>query len=195
MNGKSQVALSQRWREGRGVTLIETLMAAAILMIVVAGLVPLFTTALLQNEQQGDVATRTTEYAQDKMEQLMKLDFNDGTTDTTVFPTNPTGCTGTAPNICGLGGTMGASATAGAIPPAASVAGYVDYLDTNGILLPNATGKAYTRQWMITTDPTVMVNSSTTLKGITVTVTSVPIAGSRSAPPSTTVVCYKSSGL
>ena len=189
INGKPLVTWSESWRLERGVTLIETLMAAAILIIVVAGLVPLFTTALTQTEQQGDVATRTTEYAQDKLEQLMKLNFNDGTTDTTVFPTNPAGCTGTGANICGLGGTMVANATAGAVQPAAALAGYVDYLDTNGNLLTGVTGAAYTRQWRLLTDGTA------TLKTITVSVTSTPIAGSRSAPPSTTVVCIKSSGL
>src|SRR6266404_1726284 len=60
---------------GRGVTLVETMLASLILIIVVAGLLPLFTTAITQNEQQGDIATRTIEYAQDKMEQLVKLDF------------------------------------------------------------------------------------------------------------------------
>src|SRR5437762_8952748 len=102
-------------RSGRGVTLVETMLAALILMIVASGLLPLFTTAITQTERQGDVATRTTEYAQDKMEQLMKLDFNDGTTNTAVFPANPTGCTGTGTNICGLGGIMAAGSTQGSV--------------------------------------------------------------------------------
>jgi hypothetical protein len=56
------------------------------------------------------------------MEQLLTLNainltsdgFNDGTTDTTVFPSvtdGSTGCTGSGSNTCGLGGTMAASTT------------------------------------------------------------------------------------
>jgi type II secretory pathway pseudopilin PulG len=184
-------------RSESGVTLIETMVAVAILLIVVVGIVPVFTLGFQFTEQQGDTATRTTEYAQDKMEQLLTLSninvnsdgFNDGTTDTTVFPANPTGCTGTGTNICGLGGTMAANSTVGAIPPAAPVAKFVDYLDRNGNLLTSSTGADYTRQWKITTDATA------TLKTITIVVTSLRTAGVQGAAPSTTLVCIKSSNL
>jgi len=126
----------------RGVTLIETMMAAAMLLIVAGGLLPLFDLGIQTTNQQGDMATRTTEYAQDKMEQLLNLStvnvasdgFNDGTTDTTVFPAKTdgsTGCTGTGAYICGLGWTMLANKTVGSIPPAATVTWYVCLLYTS----------------------------------------------------------------
>jgi type II secretory pathway pseudopilin PulG len=166
----------------RGVSLIESMVAAALLIIVVTGVMPVFILSFQTTEQQGNIATRTTEYAQDKMESLFKLDFNDAATDTTVFPPGAAGGSG-------LGGTMGASSTAGAVPPTAAVASYVDYLDFNGNLLTSSAGAFYTRQWSISTD------STATLKTITVVVTSVQAAGEKGLAPSATLVCIKSSGL
>ena len=165
----------------RGVTMIETMIAVAMLLVVVVGVLPIFTVGFQVTEQQGNTSTRTSEYAQDKMESLMKLDFNDGATDTTQYPP-VTGGTG-------LGGTMAASTTVGAVPPTAAVATYVDYLDLNGNLLTNSTGAYYTRQWKITTD------SSAALKTITVAVTSLQKGGVLGLAPSTTLVCIKSNNL
>jgi len=153
-------------RNEHGITLIETTLAAAILMTIVVGLLPLFTTAVLQTEQQGNVATRTTEFAQDKMEHLMALDFNDA----------------------GLGGSMGVSSSVGSIPPAIPATNYVDYFDENGNTTA-ATTASYTRQWRISTD------STATVKTISVVVTSKPGGFSLGLAPSTTLVCAKSSGL
>src|SRR3979490_3419397 len=122
----------------RGVSVIETMLAGSILITVVIGVMPVFILGFQTTEQQGNIATRTTEYAQDKMESLFKLDFNDAATDTTVFPPSAAGGSG-------LGGTMGASSTAGAVPTAAPVANYVNYLDFNGTLLTSSTGAYYTR--------------------------------------------------
>ncbi len=166
----------------RGVSLIETMMAGAILMTVVIGVLPVFILGTQATEQQGDIATRTTEYAQDKMESLFKLDFLDAATDTTVFPPNAAGGSG-------LGGTMVANSSVGAVPPAAAVASYVDYLDSNGNLLTSSTGAYYTRQWSISID------STATLKTITVVVTSAQAAGVKGLAPSAALVCMKSSGL
>jgi type II secretory pathway pseudopilin PulG len=166
----------------RGVTLIETLVATGILIIVVAGVLPVFTLGFQTTEQAGDLATRTTEYAQDKMESLIKLDFNDAATDTTVFPAATSGGSG-------LGGAMAANASVGAVPPTAPASTYADYLDFNGTLLTSSTGAYYTRQWKIST------GSSTTLKTITVVVSSLHAAGIKGAAPSTTLVSIKSGGL
>jgi hypothetical protein len=163
----------------RGVTLIETLVATAILIIVVTGVLPVFTLGFQTTEQAGDLATRTTEYAQDKMESLIKLDFNDGATDTSCLATGG----------AGLGGTMGASATVGSVPPAAVVAQYVDYYDFNGNCQAGGAGAYYTRQWSVSTDATK------TLKTITIVVTSLHAAGIKGLAPSTTLVSIKSSGL
>ena len=186
----------------RGSSLIETLVAAGILIIVVAGLLPVFMLATQSTYAQGDVATRVTEYAQDKMEQLVSLNkdniisdgFNDATTDTTVFPAavnaldGTTSCTGTSPNICGLGGVMAASTTVGSIPPAAPVTYFVDYLDTNGNLLTSSTGAYYTRQWQVSLD------STSCLKTITVVASSIA-AGVKGGAVSMKLVTIKAANL
>jgi type II secretory pathway pseudopilin PulG len=187
-------------RSQRGVTLIETLIAAMVLIIVAAGLLPIFVLGMQATYQQGNEATRTTEYAQDKMEQLLTLNqydittdgFNDGITDTTVFPAKidgSTGCTGTGANICGIGGTMAASSTIGSIPPTAPVKYFVDYLAYDGTLLTSSTNAFYTRQWMVSTDATGK------LKTITIVASSLQTAVVRGLAPSTTLVCMKASGL
>jgi type II secretory pathway pseudopilin PulG len=183
----SGIRPGKRYRENkalskRGVTLIETMVATVILIIVVVGVLPVFTLGFQTTEQSGDLATRTTEYAQDKMESLIKLDFADGATDTA-----PVGCPSAAGT--GLGGTMAANTTVGAVPPAAAVTNYVDYYDFNGQCLSSSTGAYYTRQWSIST------GSSTTLKTITVVTTSLHAAGIKGLAPSTTLVSIKSSGL
>jgi len=199
--GQAESALRDDARSERGTALIETLVAALILIIVVAGLLPVFMLATQTTYAQGDVATRVTEYAQDKMEQLLSLNkdniisdgFNDGTTDTTVFPAavnaldGTTSCDGVT-YICGLGGTMAASTTVGSIPPAAPVTYFVDYLDTNGNLLTSSTGAYYTRQWQVTTD------STGNLKTITVVASSVA-AGVKGGAVSMKLVAVKAANL
>ena len=174
----------QKPRGQRGVTLIETMVAAAILMIGITGVASLFGVSAGANKSNGEMATRTTEYCQDKMEQLLGLSFADGATDTTVFPSNPLGGTG-------LGGAMAATTTVGSTDPAAPLLGYVDYLDANGTLLSSPTSSTapgnyfYRRQWSITTD------STGTLKTVTVLTTARANAGSAGITPSTRLVSYK----
>ena len=74
-----------------GMSLIEVIVALGVLLIVAAGVMGLAVVAMSTTENQGHLAARTAEYAQDKMEQLLALDTCDGTppgkgTDTTVFP-------------------------------------------------------------------------------------------------------------
>src|ERR1017187_8537717 len=90
----------------RGVTLIETVIAAAVLLIGIGGVLGMFTVAVSQDSSRGDVATRTAVFAQDKMEQLLALTFNDSSSNTTVYPTLLSGCTGLC---CALSG--GSTAT------------------------------------------------------------------------------------
>jgi Tfp pilus assembly protein PilV len=166
MDGTSLTTGRRRRRDEQGVTLIETMMAVAILLTVAGGLLSLFTISIEMNEQMGNTSTRTTEYAQDKMEQLMSRDFNDAN----------------------LGGTMAASSSVGSVPPAAVVSGYVDYFDQSGNALATSTGEFYTRQWSIATD------SAGTLKSITVVVTAEPLR-KHGIVPSTKLGCVKSSGF
>jgi Tfp pilus assembly protein PilV len=160
-----------------GVTLIETMVAATVLIIGVTGVLALFGVAISQNSGQGDIATRTAVYAQDKIEQLMALSFNDGASDTTVYPTASTGGSG-------LGGTMAGSATVGGVNSTSPVANYVDYLDA-GAQQTTSTGANYMRQWTIST------NSAGNLKTITV-LTTVKNWTGKGLAPSTTLVCTKS---
>lgn len=107
-----------------GFSLIETVCALGILLVVAVGVLPLGVIAVSTTENQGHLMARTTEYAQDKLEQLLVLSFNDSTSDTRVFPANNSG---------GTGLSIGGSAD-----PLAPVASYVDYLDIDGHLLPSA---------------------------------------------------------
>ena len=79
-----------------GFSILETVIALALLMIVALGLLPLGVIATTNTENQGHLMARTTEYAQDKMEQLLSLSFGDVTSDTRVFPALETGGSGLA---------------------------------------------------------------------------------------------------
>lgn len=126
--------------DARGFSLIETMIALGILAIVAAGVLPLGVIAAKATENHGHLHTRTTEYAQDKIEQLMALAYGDATTDTRVFPATIGG---------GSGLTVG-----GSIDTAAPAPLYVDYLDVNGNVLPAAGGVPadwyYMRAWQVT---------------------------------------------
>ena len=169
---------TSRCRHERGTSILEVLVAASILSVAAAGLLATFSFSVVQNQTRGEAATRTTDFARDKMEQLLALSFNDGASNTTVYPVTAAGGTG-------LGGTMAASATVGGVTPTAPVASYVDYLDHTGALLANATSAFYIRQWTISTDATA------TMKTITVRTTAKSLDGGWGDMPATTLVCRK----
>jgi hypothetical protein len=114
----------------QGTTILEVVVASALLVTLMAGLMSLAALAISTTENQGHLAARTTEYAQDKMEQLMALTYGDAVSDTRVFP---------ALNSGGTGLTVGGSSN-----PAAPVDKYVDYLDLNGNLCGSASALAAT---------------------------------------------------
>ncbi|MCR4374335.1 MAG: hypothetical protein NUW22_05755 [Acidobacteria bacterium] len=158
----------------QGTSLIETVVATALLLVVIGGLGSMGVIGMMTSENQGHLAARTTEYAQDKMEQLLVLAWGDAITDTRVFPAAPAGGTGLA---------VGGSAN-----PAAPVAGYVDYLDRSGTLVVGAGGAEpadwfYKRAWAIS-------SPEANLKQIVVAVT-VESALGRTAPPVSTVTALK----
>jgi hypothetical protein len=168
---------SARRRAAAGFSILETVFALAILMVVALGLLPLGVIATTNTENQGHLMARTTEYAQDKMEQLLALSFGDATSDTRVFPATDTGGTGLA-----IGGSS---------DPSAPVAKYVDYLDIDGMLLASSGTTApdnwfYKRVWKV-----AAVGGSTTLKQVTVTTTVKHAVGGVGRIPRATVASVK----
>ena len=172
-----------------GLTLIETMIALVVLLIAAAGILAATTVAIPTTENQGHLSARATEYAQDKMEQLLNLKFCDATSDTTQFPTV---------NAGGTGLTIG-----GSIPPAAAVNGYVDYLDVNGNLLGGGAAPPanwyFRRQWQVSslagtamTAPCASAAPTTLLQiSVTATVQS-NIAAPNQPLPQATVASVKS---
>ena len=68
-----------------GFSLLETLVGLSLLLVVAAGMMPLATVAFSTSENQGHLASRAAECAQDKLEQLMALSYGDSVSDTRVF--------------------------------------------------------------------------------------------------------------
>jgi len=122
------LGLRERFADESGTTLIETTIACAILIVGMAGLMGLTSMAVSITENQGHLGARTTEYAVDKMEQLLELTYGDAQSNTTFFPSTNSGGTG-------LGGILAVATSVGSSDPAAPVVGYTDYLDANGNVL------------------------------------------------------------
>lgn len=178
-------AALRRFSSEDGTTLIETTIATAILLVVMAGLLGMAAMATSITENEGHLSARTTEYAVDKMEQLLELTYGDAQSNTTVFPSLNSGGTG-------LGGILAVGASAGSSDPAAPVTGYTDYLDYSGNVLcsvaapctatPPATWY-YKRVWKVSVP-------STNLKQITVTAI-VKTSVGRAQLSQSTVAAYK----
>ena len=162
--------MRKNWSDESGLTLVESLIAILILLFGLLAMAQALTFSVVASKTHGRDAAKATAYAHDKMQELTNLLFDDTTTNVTVNPPYP---------ATGTGLTAG-----GSIPPAAPVAGYVDYLNSAGART-DAGNAVFTRQWQITDDPAL-----TDMKRITVTVTSTRSfrLGTR---PSTTVVTEK----
>ena len=158
-----------------GSSLAEVIVALMMLLTLAAGLFSMAGIALQQSENYGHLSARVAEYAQDKMEQLLILSFGDQVTDTRVFP------------AIGAGGT-GLTA-GGSIDPNAPAAGYADYLDARGNLIPSPGGGPpagwfYQRLWEVQ-------QVSPTMKQVRVR-TIVARAVGRTQRPSATLATLKS---
>lgn len=166
--------ISARCADDSGTTLVETIVALTVLSIAIAGLLGMVTLTAKLTEDQGHLAARATEYAQDKMEQLLALAYGDTTSNTAVFPATPNNGTGLA-----IGGSA---------DTAAPVAGYVDWLDVSGNLLVSngvnaPAGWFYERVWQV-------ANPSPNLKRVTVS-TIVRFNLSRTQRPQATISALK----
>jgi len=172
-----------------GMSLLETMIALAILLIVAAGIMGLATTATSTTETQGHLASRTTEYAQDKMEQLLALKFCDGPTngtDTTVFPAVVNaGGTGLA-GCNNPGGNPPTALAGGSLNTGTPTNGYVDYLDASGNLVSSTANWEYIRVWQISV-PT----GSSGLKQVSVLAQAHFSIGKDGQMPQSTVVALK----
>ena len=159
----------------RGTTLIETVIATALLLVVMVGLLSMAALATVYTENHGHLEARTTEYAQDKMEQLLALVYTDSVSNTVVFPAASTGGTGLS-----VGGSSNTAAPAN---------GYVDWLAQDGSLLGGGTappaGWFYERVWQVS-------QLSTGVKEVVVTATVKSAVGGALVPRSS-VVALKSS--
>jgi len=160
--------------------MLETAIATAVLMVGVVGVMSLFAVSAAMNSDFGEVATRCTEYAQDKMEQLLAIPFTNTTADTINTASNPqTDYSNASGHGTGL-------AVGGSVAPATPVQYYVDYFDGLGNRLAGSSTQAfYTRQWSISVDATGKV------KTITVSVIAGSSIGGKYQPASTTLACYK----
>jgi prepilin-type N-terminal cleavage/methylation domain-containing protein len=131
-----------------GFSLIETLVASAILATALVSLAELFGVSLRATAAAGN-GTEAMLYAVQKMEQLRSLTWaldangvpvSDVRADTTVSPERPTGGTGLSPSPSD---TLWHTTN-----------GYVDYLDSSGNLLGGGLMRplrtAYVRRWSIT---------------------------------------------
>jgi type II secretory pathway pseudopilin PulG len=169
----------QRRKSEAGISLIETMIALGILLIVSVGILAMTALSITTTENQGHLAARTAEYAQDKMEQLLSLQFTDIQTDTSV-------ASFVADSNAGSPGLL----AGGSVTYGASVSGYIDYLDSNGNPLGGGantpSGWYYVRMWKIT-------DVSSSLKQIEVRVWARMGANGTSSLPQSGVTALKSS--
>ncbi len=173
MKHQSRFHMQKNRKSQTGMSLVETMVALAMLLVVAAGVLSLGAIALATTENQGHLAARTAEYAQDKMEQLLVLRYLDIQTDTTVFPSVITGA--------GTGLQVG-----GGLNPNAPVAGYADYLDTFGNVVGAGANWQYIRVWQITQ------NAAQNLKTVSVLSRVRAGVGQPQLLPQSTIVAQKS---
>lgn len=181
-----------RYSSQLGMSLLETLFALAILLIVSVGIMAMAAVAMETTENQGHLQARAAEYAQDKMEQLISIAYADGDTptagigtDTTAFPACSPISISPPPCTTGTGLHAGGSSN-----PAAPVNKYVDYLDRNGNALGGGSTPPanwfYIRVWKIDKP-----SGTTNLKRIAVTAQVKSSIGPNGATPQATVVSLK----
>jgi len=166
---KRQAEYREFVRESQsGISLLEVMIALSILLVVFLGMMGMIPVAMTTTENQGHLMARCTEYAQDKMEQLISLAYGDSVSDTTVFPAGSSGGTGLS-----IGGSS---------DPNSPTTGYVDYLDINGNLTTSTSNWYYIRVWKVEAPA-----GTTNLKQMTVTAKAASGAGNGPALQSTVV--------
>lgn len=143
-----------------GMTMVEAMIAIVILMVGLMGLAQVLAFSVVASKTYGRDAGKATASAQEKMDELITLQFTDTTSNVAVSPATATGGTGLSQG--------------GSIYPATPATGYVDYLNMAGSRTSSG-NSTYTRQWQIT-------NTSASLKTVTVSVTSTRSMAMGTAP-------------
>ncbi len=170
-----------------GVSLVETMIAVMVAFIVMSAVGAVVFSSMVANKNQGTEVTRMTALAQEKIEQLTRLGFNDTTTNTTLI--TDTGWT------IGLTANSSTDLTQLTSCPGAgsSNVGYVDFLDNNAQALAGACSAAvsggfgYQRRWKITN-----ISGVTGLKQITIVVYARNAVTTGAAPPMVSLTTLKS---
>lgn len=177
-----------------GGSLVETMIAVLISLIVISQLGHVIFTATVQNKNQGVEMSRVTVYAQDKMEFLLNLNWASCSAATPGAGCNTTGITDTAWNQ-GLkaGGTLTREA---GCPTTGAAIGYLDFLDADGNQFTGADCTAvgtvaYERQWRVT-DVITSAAGTPGLKRIDLMVWSRARVNTGSADPSVVLTSFKS---
>lgn len=154
----------------RGTSLLETLIATAICMVVMFPLAAMMTSSMKQNKNQGETVAQATTLCAQKLDELMQKTYTTSTADAAL--------------TAGGGITVGTEVTS-----------YVDYLDKTGGTSVASTSAArfFTRQWLIED-----VGSPVTKKRVTVLVYGKAIgrsatgaASGAASIPQATLACYK----
>ncbi len=174
-------------RDERGVSLVETMIAVLVAFIAMSSLGAVIFSAMVANKNQGTETTRMTALAREKMEQLVRLPYDDTTTNTTLI-------TDTGWDV-GLASSAATDLTQLTSCPGSGDAnvGYVDFLDNNGQPLAGAcataiaSGFGYERRWKITD-----VSGVSGLKQITVMVYAPNAVRAGGAMPTVAVTTFKS---
>ena len=192
MNSPTRTSAIRKGRSQIGSSLLEAVIASALVITVAAGVMTLTVTALTATENQGHLEARTAEYAQDKIEQLMALGYCDASSNTTHVPTVATGGTGLAGCPVPLASPATGTGLGGSSNVSSPVSGYVDYLDNSGNLLTSnggaqPAGAYYIRAWQISAGP----GGVTSMKQIAVTTQALEEVGSGGSHPQTVVVTLK----
>jgi hypothetical protein len=177
--------LSRNRKAQAGLTVMETMIALGMLLVVATGVMGLATVAVSTTETQGHLAARTAEYSQDKMEQLLALHFCDGVTDTTQFPAPNTGGTGLA-GCTNPTAPIPTATAGGSLSTTAPTPLYVDYLDGSGSRVASTATWEYIRVWQITVPA-----GSVGMKQITVLTKANHATGGGLTVPQSTVVALK----
>jgi hypothetical protein len=177
--------LSRSRKSQAGLTVMETMIALGMLLVVATGVMGLATVAVSTTETQGHLAARTAEYSQDKMEQLLALHFCDGQTDTTQFPSPNAGGTGLA-GCTNLAAATPTATAGGGLSTTAPTAGYVDYLDGSGSRVASTATWEYIRVWQISVPA-----GSVGMKQVTVLTKANHASGGGLTVPQSTVVALK----